>query len=243
MYGQWNSFIQATPNNGGTSANTLAYPQGLVVDSHGGLYISDSGNNRVLYFVQGSNTATKLIGQISWGAGGANGGSAISANGFSYPTGLTLDSNNNLYVCDRNNNRVLFFLANSTTASRVYGQLGDFTTATANKGSLSADSLSNPQGVALDSMGNLFIADALNNRVLFYLAGSTTATRCYGQFGQFNLATVNNGGISANSLYYPISLTFDISLNQLYIVDYSNNRVLVYPQGSTTAIRVFGQIH
>jgi hypothetical protein len=66
---------------------------------------------------------------------------------------------------------VLFYPAGSTTATRVYGQGGDFTTNTINKGGISADSLSFPRGLALDSGGNLYVGDAGNHRVLFYPAG------------------------------------------------------------------------
>ena len=87
-----------------------------------------------------------------------------------------------------------------TTADVVYGQLGSFTTNTPNNGGISANSLLFRMAVALDSSGNLYVADANNNRVLFYPAGSTTATRVYGQGGSFTTNTANNGGISANSL-------------------------------------------
>ena len=98
---------------------------------------------------------------------------------------------------------MLFYPAGSTTATRVYGQGGSFTTNTPNNGGISANSLDQPYGVALDSSGNLYVADYANNRVLFYPAGSTTATRVYGQDGSFTTNTANNGGVSANSLDEP----------------------------------------
>ena len=106
-------------------------------------------------------------------------------------------------MADFVNNRVLFYPAGSTTATRVYGQLGSFTTNTVNKGGISADSLCFPFGVALDSSDNLYVTDFGNNRVLFYPAGSTTATRVYGQLGSFTTNTANTGGISADSLFLP----------------------------------------
>ena len=69
------------------------------------------------------------------------------------------------------------------------------------QGTVSANSLNNPYGLAVDSSGGLYVADCGNNRVLFYPAGSTTATRVYGQNGSFT--TINyqtNNGVSANSL-------------------------------------------
>jgi sugar lactone lactonase YvrE len=91
---------------------------------------------------------------------------AHSADSLSAPDSVALDSSGDLYVVDFNNNRVLFYPAGSTTATRVYGQAGSFTTNTPNKGGLSADSLDAPVGVALDSSGNLYVADTNNNRVL-----------------------------------------------------------------------------
>jgi cysteine-rich repeat protein len=134
---------------------------------------------------------------------------------------------------------VLFYPAGTTTATRVYGQLGDFTTNTANKGGLSADSLLLPGGVALDSNDNLYLSDS-NNRVLFYPAGSTTATRVYGQGGVFTTGTANKGGLSADSISGPAHVALDGDDN-LYVADTNNNRVLFYPNGSTTATRVWGQ--
>jgi len=79
------------------------------------------------------------------------------------------------------------------TATRVYGQAGSFTTLTSNKGGISADSLYNPQGIAIDSSGGIYIADRFNNRVLYYSAGSTTATKVYGQNGSFTINTSPTG--------------------------------------------------
>ena len=61
-----------------------------------------------------------------------------------------------------------------------------------NHGGISADSLGSPRAVAIDADDNVYIADANNNRVLFYPAGSTTATRVYGQNGSFTTGITNN---------------------------------------------------
>jgi hypothetical protein len=66
--------------------------------------------------------------------------------------------------------RVLYYAAGSTTATRVYGQAGSFTTNTANNGGISATSLSQPWGMAFDGSGNLYVADWANKRVLEYIA-------------------------------------------------------------------------
>jgi len=73
------------------------------------------------------------------------------------------------------------------TASNVYGQ-ADFNSNSPNRGggSPSAISMVQPEGVAVDASGNVYVADMFNNRVLFFPAGQAlgaqTATRVYGQF-------------------------------------------------------------
>ncbi len=240
VYGQGSSFTSATANNGGVSATSLNYPQEVATDSSGDLYISDESNNRVLYYPSGSTTATRVYGQSgSFTSTTANNG-GVSATSLNGPWGMVLDSSGNLYIADTGNNRVLYYPAGSTTATRVYGQAGSFTSTTANNGGVSATSLAGSEEIALDSYGNLYASDYHNNRVLYYPAGSTTATRVYGQAGSFTSATANNGGVSATSINGPDGVTLDKS-GGLYVGDYGNNRVLYYPSGSTTATRVYGQ--
>ena len=241
VYGQLGSFTSSTQNNGGISANSLMVPYDLALDSSGNLYLADSYNNRVLFYPSGSTTATRVYGQLgSYTTNTMNKG-GISANSLYLPQGVILDSNGNLYIGDFGNNRVLFYPAGGTTATRVYGQGGSFTTNTVNKGGISASSLYQPQKFAMDPSGNLYVADYGNSRVLFYPSGSTTATRVYGQLGSFTTNTPNNGGISANSLWDPYGEALDSSGN-LYIVDNRNHRALFYPPGSTTATQVYGQL-
>jgi hypothetical protein len=152
---------------------------------------------------------------------------------------LTLDAAGNLYVADDCNHRVLYYPAGTTTATRVYGQGGIFTTNTANNGGISANSLSSPEGVVVDSSNNVYIADRANNRVLYYPSGTTTATRVYGQGGSFTTNTANNGGISANSFSAPIDVT--LIAGNLYVADNANCRILYFASGVTTATTVYGQ--
>ena len=239
VHGQLGSFISNVGNNGGVSANSLANPMDCVVDSLDNLYISDSGNHRVLFYPNGSTTATIVYGQ----AGNFTTNSAgTSSTSFWGNRGLALDKNNNLFVTEGNfgNHRVLFFPNGSTTATRVYGQFGNFTTGAQNNGGISANSVFTPIGVYVTKNDEVYITDWGNNRLLVFLNGSTTATTVYGQFGSFTSGAVNNGGISANSLQTPLYSTVDDALG-VYIADSNNERMLYYPVGSTTASVVFGQ--
>ena len=184
--------------------------------------------------------ADVVYGQLGSFTTAATNDGGVSANSLGLPSEVALYGSGNLYVADSYNSRVLFYPAGSTAATQVYGQSGSFTTDTINNGGVSPNSLDRPNGVALDSSGNLYVADTDNSRVLFYPAGSTTATQVYGQGGSFTTNTANNGGVSANSLSAPSEVALDSNGN-LYVADTGNARVLFYPAGSTTATAVYGK--
>ncbi len=144
----------------------LASPSLIVFDAKGNLWVTDSGNNRVLEFEPpfvSSMAATLVIGQVNFGASGA----AATASGLSTPTGIAFDSAGNLWVGDSANSRVLQFkptFATGMSASLVLGQANftTFTSATTQSG------LSVPVGIAFDSSGNLWVPDNGNNRTLVF---------------------------------------------------------------------------
>lgn len=148
--------------------NSFNNPIGVGLDATGNLYVADEGNNRVLLFeapFTNNENAVAVYGQGNFTTD-TNGASATEMFG---PVYVAVDPvSGNLYVADAINNRVLEFAdpQNDTTADRVFGQNGDFTTHDANVGGVTADTLSDTAGVALDPDGNLYAGDRLNNRVL-----------------------------------------------------------------------------
>jgi hypothetical protein len=253
VFGQGGSFTTNTANKGGVSANSLDAPLGVAVDAGGNLYVADTFNSRALEY--NTPLTTDTTADLVFGQGGSfttntqnKGG--VSANSLDVPEAVAIDSGGNLYVADTSNSRVLEYdtpLTTDTTADLVFGQGGSFTTNTAEKGGLSANSLYAPQGVALDASGNLYVADTANQRVLEYntpLTTDTTADHVFGQEGSFTTNTANSGGVSANSLSDPVGLAVDSGGN-LYIADDQNNRVLEYKTPlptNTTADIVLGQL-
>ena len=136
------------------------------------------------------------------------------------------------------------FAANlDNIADHVIGQ-PDFISNPSNNGGVSAHSLYTPCGATLNAQGNLFVADANNNRVLEYNTplSSGAANRVFGQ-PDFSSRTSNNAGLSAKSLAHPSDVALDAQGN-LLLADSGNNRVLEYDTpltSDTTADRVFGQ--
>ncbi len=223
MYGQGGGFSSNTANNGGISADSLNYPCGITADT-GGVYIADTANNRVLYYSGTSTTATRVYGQGGSFTSNTSNNGGIGADSLMGPRDVAVDAGG-VYIVDGENSRVLYYSGTSTTATRVYGQGGSFTTNTGNNGGISADSLNVPWGIAVEVDG-LYIADTFNSRILYYTGISTTATMVYGQGGSFTSNTPNNGGISTYSLFQPFSVF--VNTEGVYVADTSNRRVLWY---------------
>jgi sugar lactone lactonase YvrE len=146
-------------DNGSALSADLSAPEGLVVDRGGALYIADSGNDRIRKVVT-DGTITTVAGDGNSGFRG-EGGPAIKAELF-LPTAVAVDARGNLYIADSANNQIRKVdLAGDISTVAGTGQAGfsgdgkAATTATLNK----------PIAVAVDSAGNLYIADQGNNRV------------------------------------------------------------------------------
>ncbi len=231
VYGQNGNF---NTNVAGTSATNLSLPLDSALDSNGNLYVSDYNNHRLLFFLNGSTTATVVYGQNGNFNTNISGVTNTNLNG---PRGIILDSNDNLYLIEFLNHRGLVFPKDTTTATKVFGQFGSFTTNNVNNSGISANSLSSPCYFFVNHLNQVYIADYANHRILFYETGSTTASRVYGQNGNFN---TNSSGTNANSLSAPYSITADEDTG-VYISDFSNNRVLFFHSGATTASNVIGQ--
>ena len=224
-----------TTNTSGATATNLSDPSGMVIDPKTGrLYVADALNNRILSWPSASGFANDDAADRVFGQGGSftsndknKGG--VSADSLNFPRCLALDSDGDLYVTDIFNHRVLRYNdpLTDTTADAVFGQ-PDFTSNTDNNGGVSASSLNHPVGLAIDSSGNLYVADLKNNRVLRY-GNPMTNTKANAVFGQPNFTsnTANLGGISASSLDEPQHLAFD-NKGDLYVTDQTNNRLLVY---------------
>ncbi len=234
VYGQ-KSFTSRAPSGGELNGTTLAVPEDLAADAKGGLYVADTYNNRVVFYPSNSTTATRVYGQPS--ATETSNYCAAGASAFCSPIAVAIAPDGSLFVADLFNARVLMFPKGSNEAARVYGQPDMMSVGCQSR--TDATSLCFPVGLATDAVGDLYVSDAADSRVLFYPAGSTTATRVYGQPG-FTSRGCITGPPSAASLCGPSGLAVDAA-GDLLIADQTNNRVLRFPAGSTTASQVYGQ--
>ncbi|HUA63758.1 MAG TPA: IPT/TIG domain-containing protein [Verrucomicrobiae bacterium] len=144
--------------DGGPAAGaTLNQPYGIAFDSAGALYIADEQNARVRQISNGVITTVAGNGTQSFGG---DGGPATAASLF-MPIGIALDRSGNLYIADQDNSRVREVSNGIITTVAGNGSETD----AGDGGPATAAGLFNPEGVAVDSAGNLYIADSINNVV------------------------------------------------------------------------------
>ncbi len=188
-------------------AAKLFQPIGVAVDGTGNVYISDRGNNRIRK-VNTSGIITTIAGNGLSGYTGDN-GPATDAK-INYPYGVAVDVNGNVYFADNNNSCIrkvnTFGIITTIAGNDTEGYNGDNIPAT------SAE-LNSPTGVAVDGSGNVYIADALNNRIRkVNTSGIITTIAGTGA----SIDSGDNGLAVASGIYGPYSITLDAT-NNIYI--------------------------
>jgi DNA-binding beta-propeller fold protein YncE len=228
---------------GQTNAGSLCDVNDLIVDTQGNLFVADTDGDRVLEFkppFSNGMGASLVIGQSGFDSSTCASGSTHLCT----PRSIAIDNHGNLFVVDSDNNRVLRFnapLSSGEAASLVIGQ-SNFSKNLCNRGgSASASNLCTPKGITFDKAGNLYVADADNNRVLLFLNPLKSDAAANRVFGQPNF-TGTACSTGAGGLCGPHRLR--VSRNgQLLVSDSDNNRVLEYstPLSSSIANFVFGK--
>jgi len=235
VFGQSGSFSSNDCNKGGVGPNSLCAPAGIALDSANNLYVSDFGNNRIMEYDAPLTTDTVADRVLGQGSSFTSDSCGLSANGLCMPMGLALDDGGHLFAADSGNSRVLEYQTPLTgdTANLVIGQ-SDSISGSCNADGVTADSLCMPEGVAIDSGGDLYVADQSNNRILEYnppLSTGMAAHLVFGQGGSFgsNVCDFDGASGNADSLCNPSGVSVD-NVGNLYVADTMNNRVLEYDQ-------------
>jgi len=202
-----------------TSAELGLSPNGVAVDTSGNVFIADTGNNRIRK-VSTTGIITTLAGNGTAGLAG-DGGPATAAE-LSYPLGVAVDASGNVYIADTNNNSIRKVSPGGIITTLAGNGTGGFS----GDGGLAASAqLNRPGGVAVDTHGNIFIADTDNSRVREVSSSGIITTVAGNGAGGFVGGYSGDCGPAASAqLSLPGDVAVDSSGN-VYILDTDNNAV------------------
>jgi uncharacterized protein (TIGR03437 family) len=213
-------------DGGPATSASLNWTAGVAADAAGNIYIADKWNNRIRK-VSPSGIISTLAGS-GWQTFSGDGGPATCASMY-LPKGVALDAGGNLYIANEGNARVRKVSPSGTittvAGNGIYGFSGD-------GGPATSAALDQPQSVAVDGAGNLYIADAWNARIR-KVSPSGTITTVAGNGGGFS---GDGGPATSASLSHPSGLALDAAGN-LYIADQNNARIRkVSPSGIISTV-------
>ncbi len=228
------SVATVTDNMSATVA-TLSQPAEMAVDSARNLYIADTFNDRIRRVDAITNAITTVAGGGNPADGVGDNGPATSA-ALNGPYGITVDNNANLFVVDTFHHRIRKVAAATGTITTVAGNgkegfSGD-------NGAATSASLDSPTRIALDTAGNLYIADTSNSRIRKVTATNGTITTVAGGSNPTS-GIGDNGPATAAALSYPWGIAIDAAGN-LFIADAGNALIRKVAAGTGIITTVAG---
>jgi len=202
-------------DNGAATTASLSEPFGVAADAIGNLFIADTSNHRVRK-IDTSGIISTVAGNGTEGYSG-DGGPAARAH-LNFPTGVTVDRADNLFITDQSNNRIrkvsTMGIIITVAGNGDAGFSGDHAAAT-------SASLNLPIGTAVDAADILYIADTSNHRIRRVSADGMVTTVAGNGIGGFS---GDGSAATRASLKSPSGVAVD-ALGNLYIADSSNNRI------------------
>ncbi len=214
--------------NGTGSAIRFNTPTSLDFDSNGNLFVADSGNDTIRKLTHSGSTWTSTTFAGTAGTAGAVNATGTAAS-FSTPTGIAIDTSNNIYVADSVNDLIREITPGGvvTTFAGVAGSAGT------TNGAAASAKFSAPSGVAVDASGNVYVADTTNNLIREISAG--TVSTIAGAASGF----VDGIG-TAGHFQGPFAIAVDGSGN-LYVADTNDSAIReIIPFGANWMVTTIG---
>jgi trimeric autotransporter adhesin len=219
-------------DRGQATSAQLSNPHGIAVDASGNIYIADSYDHRIRMVTVNSEIITTIAGTGVSGYSG-DGGQATSSQ-LSNSSDVAVDASGNIYLADSSNSCIRIVKSSGVittiAGSGVHGYSGD-------GGQATSAQLSDPHGVAVDVLGNIFIADSSNSciRMVTKSTGIITTVAGTGVSGYSG----DGGQATSSQLSKPNDIAVDLSGN-IYIADTYDNRIRMVTKDSRIITTVAG---
>ncbi|WP_184549488.1 NHL repeat-containing protein [Mucilaginibacter sp. FT3.2] len=204
--------------NGSSTAASFNYPNGITLDASGNLYIADKGNNQIRKITSAGVVSTVSGTLLSGSANATKIGDAASYNG---PTGVVVDALGNIFVADFGNQTIRKIATTGavTVFAGTSGKSGSANTVAAVGTTPAVAGLfNNPAGLAIDAVGNLYVADYTNNSIRKVQPDGTVST-----IAGKSVGNVDGTGTAA-SFNGPRAIAVDAAGN-LYVADANNHSI------------------
>jgi hypothetical protein len=215
-------------DGGSATSAELDAPLGVAVDSKGNLYIADTGNN-VIREVSAA-IITTIAGDFKLGPGYNGNNTTATLAQLDNPSGIAVDKNGDVFIADTGNN-----LIREVSGGALITVAGDFSLGpgySGNTGAATSAQLDQPTAVAVDSSGDLLIADSVNSVVREVTAGTISTIAGDGIPGD----TGNNGPATSAELGDPVGLAVQSTTGDLWIADSAGDVVREVSNGTITTV-------
>lgn len=209
--------------DGPALSSPLTGPNAVIIDAYGNLYIADSASNRVLEVTGGQ----MILYAGSTNSGGIGGdGAAAKLAKFAGPRSLCIDAANNVYLVDKSHSNIRKVSAATGNIVTVAGSATGTAGSTGDNGLATSALLSGPTGCFVDTAGDLYIADAGNQKIRMVNAttGIITTIAGTGTPGY----TGDGGAPTLATLSGPASVAVSSLSGQTAIADLGNNVVRAF---------------
>ena len=205
-------------------------PQDVAIDKSGNIYIAD-GNNAQVEKVTPQGAFSVIAGT---GVRGATVAGTATSTDLKDPSGVAVDSAGDVFIVDQNESQVY----EVTPSGNLSIVAGTGSTGSPTPGPATSSNLWEPRGVAVDSYGNVFIADSNNNVVekVTPAVNQTPGTlSIFAGTGSINVAP-SPGPATSSNVADPIELAIDTA-NNVYIAATLDNAILkVTPSGTLSIV-------